>query len=91
INLATASRNNPLIYLGVSPRGSISLMKAAKAFAYINNRDYVLPDDIKFLAPYVLSHRIILHSEARYDGVTNEEVIHSIIKNTHIPIRKEFG
>ncbi|MYL61223.1 AAA domain-containing protein, partial [Virgibacillus halodenitrificans] len=42
INLATASRNNPLIYLGVSPRGSISLMKAAKAFAYINNRDYVL-------------------------------------------------
>ncbi|AIF42434.1 MoxR family ATPase [Virgibacillus sp. SK37] len=91
INLATASRNNPLIYLGVSPRGSISLMKAAKAFAYINDRDYVLPDDIKFLAPYVLSHRIILHSEARYDGVTNEEVIHSIIKNTHIPIRKEFG
>ncbi|MFD1445106.1 AAA family ATPase [Oceanobacillus profundus] len=90
INLVTRTRENDAIYLGVSPRGSIALMKAAKAYAYIYGRDYVLPDDVKYLAPFVLSHRIILNSEARYEGVTNEETIAAIVKTTHIPIRKEF-
>ncbi|MBP2079895.1 AAA family ATPase [Oceanobacillus polygoni] len=90
INLVTRTRENDAIYLGVSPRGSIALMKAAKAYAYIYGRDYVLPDDVKYLAPFVLSHRIILTSEARYEGVTNEDTITAIVKTTHIPIRKEF-
>lgn len=90
INLVTRTRKNSAIYLGVSPRGSIALMKAAKAYAFVLGRDYVLPDDVKFLAPYVLSHRIILTSEAKYDGVKSEEVVESIVKTTHIPIRKEF-
>ncbi|WP_164670179.1 AAA family ATPase [Virgibacillus doumboii] len=91
INLVTGTRNSSNIYLGVSPRGSIALMKAAKAYAYIDGRDYVLPDDVKYLAPFVLGHRIILTSEAKYDGLTNEEVIDNVVKNTHIPIRKEFN
>ncbi|OZU87660.1 AAA family ATPase [Virgibacillus indicus] len=90
INLVTNTRSNPSIYLGVSPRGSISLMKAAKSYAYIHGRDYVLPDDVKYLAPFVISHRIILTSEARYDGMTSEQIVNGIVKNTHIPIRKEF-
>ncbi|WP_439144852.1 AAA family ATPase [Virgibacillus profundi] len=91
INLVANTRSNASIFLGVSPRGSILLMKAAKAYAYIYGRDYVLPDDVKYLAPFVLSHRIILTSEAKYDGMTDEQVIESIVKNTHIPIRREFN
>lgn len=90
IDLTTSTRSHPAIYLGASPRGSIALMRAAKAYAFIVGRDYVLPDDVKYLAPYVLSHRIILHSEAKYDGVTADEVIAAIIHHTNVPIRKEF-
>ena len=90
INLVTRTRKNSAIYLGASPRGSIALMKAAKAYAFVLGRDYVLPDDVKFLAPFVLSHRIILTSEAKYDGVKSEDIVESIVKTTHIPIRKEF-
>ncbi|EQB37004.1 MULTISPECIES: AAA family ATPase [Virgibacillus] len=90
INLIASTRSNPAVYLGVSPRGSIALMKAAKAYAYIMERDYVLPDDVKYLAPFVLSHRLILHSEAKYEGMSTDDVIASIIKHTHVPIRKEF-
>ncbi|CDQ41693.1 AAA family ATPase [Virgibacillus salexigens] len=90
INLIASTRSNPAVYLGVSPRGSIALMKAAKAYAYIMERDYVLPDDVKYLAPFVLSHRLILHSEAKYEGMSTGDVIASIIKHTHVPIRKEF-
>ncbi|WP_073011770.1 AAA family ATPase [Virgibacillus chiguensis] len=90
IDLTTSTRTHPQIYLGVSPRGSIALMKAAKAYAFILGRDYVLPDDVKYLAPYVLAHRIILRSEARYSGETASDVIAMIIEQTEIPIRKEL-
>ncbi|MBP1970448.1 MoxR-like ATPase [Virgibacillus natechei] len=91
INLVGNTRTNPSIALGVSPRGSIALMRAAKAYAYVYGRDYVLPDDVKFLAPYVLAHRLILTPEAKYEGVTSEQVVESVVKHTHIPIRKEFN
>ena len=91
VNIVANTRNRKEIFLGVSPRGSIALMKIAKAYAYMHGRDFVLPDDIKYLAPFVLSHRIILHSEARYDGKTNEEIVAVIVKDTFVPIRKDFG
>ncbi|WP_085993327.1 AAA family ATPase [Oceanobacillus senegalensis] len=90
INLVTKTREDYAIYLGVSPRGAIALMKAAKAYAYIYGRDYVLPDDVKFLAPYIMGHRIILTAEAKYEGLSNDEVIENIVKTTYIPIRKDF-
>ena len=90
VHLVTKTREDVATYLGVSPRGSIALMKAAKAYAYIYGRDYVLPDDVKFLVPFVFGHRIILSSEARYEGMTSEEVISQIVKSAQIPIRKEF-
>src|SRR5699024_5599131 len=89
VNIATGTRNHRGVHLGVSPRASIALMRAAKAYAYIHGRDYVLPDDVKFLAPFVYAHRIILTSEARYEGMENEQIVKAIVKNTDIPIRKE--
>lgn len=88
ISIVTRTRNHPLIYLGVSPRGSIALMQAAKSYAYIQGRDFVLPDDIQFLAPFVFAHRMILQSQARYDGVNAEEIISSILSDTKVPIQK---
>ncbi|MFD2760240.1 AAA family ATPase [Lentibacillus juripiscarius] len=90
IKLVTSTRDDDSIYLGVSPRGSIALMQAAKAYAYIHGRNYVLPDDVKYLAPFVLAHRIILNAEAKYEGLTSEQVIENVVRNTQIPIRKEF-
>src|SRR5690625_6281390 len=91
IELVNRTRNHPAIYLGVSPRGSIALMKASKAYAYIQGRDYVLPDDVKYLAPFVLAHRMILTSQAKYDGITNQRALISVIERIPIPIRKEMS
>jgi len=89
INIVTMTRDHESVYLGVSPRGSIALMETAKAYAYIQGRDYVIPDDVKYLAPFVLTHRMILTSLAKYDNQTSEQIIMSIVKDTPIPIRKE--
>jgi len=59
LNLVRASRSDEEITLGVSPRGTVALQRATQALAYIEGRDYALPDDVKFLAPYVLAHRLI--------------------------------
>ncbi len=80
VQLVSETRENEYVQLGVSPRGSIALMKATKAYAFIQNRDYVIPDDILFLAPYVLAHRIILRPEARYDGITQQNLITQLLK-----------
>jgi MoxR-like ATPase len=59
VNLVRASREDEEITLGVSPRGTVALQKSAQAFAFLQGRDYAIPDDVKFLAPYVLCHRLI--------------------------------
>lgn len=90
LQLVKGTRENESIQLGASPRAAIALMKAAKAYAYIHGRDFVLPDDVKYLAPYVLSHRIIMTSEAKYEGLLNRKAIENIVEQTDIPIRKEL-
>lgn len=90
VNIAAETRRHRGVYLGASPRGSIALMRAAKAYAFIQGRDYVLPDDVKYLAPSVFAHRIILTPEAKYEGMENEQIMHAIVRNTSIPIRKEY-
>ncbi|UOQ84381.1 AAA family ATPase [Gracilibacillus salinarum] len=90
VKLVSATRNSPYVQLGVSPRGSIALMKAAKAYAYIQNRDYVIPDDVVFLAPFVLAHRVILRPEAKYEGITQSKLIHQILEEIDVPVRKEL-
>lgn len=90
IQLVAKTRNHQAIYLGVSPRGSIALMKTAKALAYLEGRDYVIPDDVKYLAPYVLSHRLILTQEANYEGKTSLDLMQEILQQVSVPIREEY-
>ncbi|QPK94627.1 MoxR family ATPase [Actinomyces sp. zg-332] len=85
VDIIQATRNNPNILLGASPRGSITLLKASKAWAWLNGRNYVTPDDIKIMAKPTLTHRIKLHSEAEIEGVLPSTVIQSIIQNITVP------
>ncbi|WP_027955707.1 AAA family ATPase [Halobacillus kuroshimensis] len=91
VDLVTGTRHHEGVYLGVSPRGSISLMKAAKAYAFVHDRDYVLPDDVQFMAPYVLGHRMILTSEARFEGKTSASIIEELLTATSIPVKRTTG
>lgn len=79
------TRNNPALYLGASPRASLSILKASKANAAIQGRDFVTPDDIRTVAPAILRHRIILTPEKEMEGVTAEELIDRILKSVEIP------
>ncbi|MFQ3544274.1 MoxR family ATPase [Halobacillus rhizosphaerae] len=91
VDIVTGTRDHKAVYLGVSPRGSIGLMKAAKSYAYIHDRDYVVPDDVKYLAPFVLSHRMILTSEAKFEGSTEEEIIQELLNSTNIPVQRNIS
>lgn len=91
VSIVNKTRQHSSVYLGVSPRGSIALMKAAKAYAFINGRNFVLPDDIQFLAPFVLSHRIILTSEAKFEGKTLEDIVYNILNQTPVPIERNLS
>ena len=83
--LVHKTRNHGNVYLGASPRASLSLLKSSKALAAIRGRDFVTPEDIQFLAPHVLNHRLILTPEAEMDGTTTEEVIAEIIEQVEVP------
>lgn len=89
VTITRKTREHSSVFLGASPRATIALLQAAKAFAYLRERDYVIPDDIKYLAPYVLGHRMILHSEARIEGLTVESVFQSIFQQVRVPVRLE--
>ncbi|WP_132747181.1 AAA family ATPase [Scopulibacillus darangshiensis] len=91
VEIITRTRHHHDIYLGVSPRGSLALLKACQAYALINERDYVIPDDVKHLAPYVLGHRLILKPEAKFTNVEVGEVIADVIKRVKVPIFKRGG
>lgn len=88
VELANLTRNEPYIYLGVSPRASIALMQASQAYAFMQGRDYVTPDDVQYLLPYVFCHRIILTSEARYDHITVEELVQRIATRVAVPTQR---
>jgi MoxR-like ATPase len=88
VELANQTRSHEAVYLGVSPRGSIALMKAAQAYALIQGRDYVLPDDVQYLVPFVFSHRLILKPEANYEGFDAGMVIHEIVATTQVPVKR---
>ncbi|MED1202677.1 AAA family ATPase [Heyndrickxia acidicola] len=88
VDLSTRTRIHPNVYLGVSPRASIALMKASQAYALLKNRDFVIPDDVQYLASYVFAHRIILKSEVKYSGQTPEEIVDSILTSTRVPVQK---
>ncbi|MGN7402656.1 AAA family ATPase [Cytobacillus praedii] len=88
VELASRTRTHASVYLGVSPRGSIALMKAAQSYAFMYGRDYVLPDDIQYLAPSVFAHRIILKSEAKFEGIRAEEIVDRVLSRVPVPVRR---
>lgn len=79
------TRNNPNLYLGASPRASIAIMNGAKAYAAIMGRDFVTPDDIKYIAKAVMRHRIILTPEREMEGFTADRAVGQIIETIEIP------
>lgn len=85
VELLTATRDNPEVQVGSSPRGGIALLALARAYALSQGRGYVLPDDVKYLAPHVLCHRLALSHEAKVQGRTPKDVIGSIISSIAVP------
>lgn len=83
--LITKTRNHPHLYLGGSPRASIAVLNASKAFAAINGRDFVIPEDIKKVLYPVLRHRIILTPEREMEGMTTDKVIEIIVQSVEVP------
>lgn len=79
------TRNHGKIYLGASPRASLSILKAAKATAAIRGRDFITPEDIQFVAVHVLNHRLIMTPEAEMEGVRVEDVVQEIMKTIEVP------
>lgn len=86
LDIVEATRNADYIKLPVSPRGSIAMYRMAKAYALVKGRNYVLPDDIKELAPYVLSHRIILTPKGKSMVKDNEGAINMILAGVKVPV-----
>jgi MoxR-like ATPase len=78
-DLVGATRSHPKVRYGASPRGSLGLMKAAQGLALIRGRDFVIPDDVKELAPPVLTHRIIMRHEERAKGFSSRTVMEEIL------------
>ena len=85
INLITASRRHPDVYLGSSPRGSLALFRTAQARAAMTGRDFVIPDDVKALAEVTLAHRIIVGPAARIKNITSRSVVRDILNSTPVP------
>jgi len=83
--LIVATRSHPFLYLGASPRASIAILKASKAFAAMNGRDFVTPEDIRRATVPVLQHRVIVTPEREMEGITSKEVIKQIIQTVEIP------
>ena len=83
--IVNKTRNHSKLYLGGSPRASLSILKSAKAFAAIRGRDFVTPDDIQFVTIHVLNHRLILTPEAEMEGTHMEEVIREIVQTIEVP------
>ena len=83
--IAAATRQNAALQLGVSPRGSIALLRAAQACAVLSGRDYILPDDVRRMALPVLSHRLILTPEARMRGMTAEGILRQLLDTLAVP------
>ncbi|MFP1626815.1 AAA family ATPase [Streptomyces sp. 5K101] len=84
VDICRATRESPSLTLGASPRGATALLSTARAWAWLTGRDYVIPDDVKALAPPTLRHRIQLRPEAEMEGVTADSVISAIL--AHVPV-----
>ncbi|MCC6169747.1 MAG: MoxR family ATPase [Caldilineaceae bacterium] len=85
VDLVNTTRDHPDIYLGASPRGSLALFQTTRAWAALEGRDFVLPDDVKRLAEATLAHRLIISPSARIKNVTSRQIVDDALKHTPVP------
>ena len=86
VRLVQATRGHYDLALGASPRGSLGLYRACQTLAAVRGRDYVLPDDVKYLAPMILGHRLIIKPESALRGRTARETLHTLLEETKLEI-----
>ena len=86
VRVSRATREHPEIELGASPRASLALYWASQAWAAIHGRDFVLPDDVKFMAPHVLTHRLIISPQAQLRGRLPQELVADIVDAVPVPV-----
>lgn len=91
VMIAEASRTHPEIALGISPRGTQALLKASQVWAIIQNRDYVIPDDIKAVAVPVLAHRLLLKNKYKSEANEGEQLIQRLLHMITVPTEQEIG
>lgn len=87
VDLLNATRSSQLVKLGASPRAGIALLRASKAIAYINGRDYVTPDDVKTMTLPVLSHRLMLSPKGKSAYPSSEAVMSEIASSVNVPLQ----
>ena len=88
VKVVRATREHEAVELGVSPRGTLSLYKTSQALAALRGREFVIPDDVKYLAPAVLTHRIIISPQTRLRGRRPEEVVMEIVNTVPVPVEE---
>ncbi len=91
VDISRATRFHEDLYLGVSPRASLFLMRVAQAWAYFSGRNFVLPDDVKKSVKDVFNHRVILRADAKLRGVTVDKVMDEVIKSVKVPILEDYS
>lgn len=89
LNIVTATRTSEYIRLGVSPRGSIALLRAAKAYAFVLGRDYVVPDDVRAIMGNVLAHRLMLSPKGKSAFADNEQALYAVAQTVDCPVSAE--
>jgi len=88
VDIVNRTRNHPSVFLGSSPRGSLSIFKMSQAIAAINGRDFVIPEDIKSVVMPCLRHRLILKPEAKLKNIKPEDILSSILESVEVPIEE---
>lgn len=90
VEIISRTRSHPDLELGVSPRGAIAVFNAARVLAAIRGQEFVIPEYIKYLAPFILAHRVIVKSEASVRGVTGQGVVREILDSVPVPTERAF-
>jgi MoxR-like ATPase len=85
VSLTEATRSHREVSLGASPRASLGLFRTTRALALMRDRDYVIPDDVKLLAPAVMAHRLVLSPSARMRGVKSTDVVNDLLSSVPVP------
>ena len=85
VDIVHQTRHSKAVFLGASPRASVALLQASKAFALLQGRDFIAPDDIRLVAPSVLQHRLVLNAEAEMEGITPQKAVQRLIEKVEVP------